>query len=58
MPADARAVARVRLADLQERLTRRLSPPFNFDDYSYAHLSEIKEIITQVLEAGIKVELD
>ena len=45
MPADARSVARVALSDLDDRITRRLTPPYNFDDYTYAHLTEVKQRI-------------
>ncbi len=56
MPADARALARVRLRDLGERIGRRLTPPYRFDDYTYAHLSEVSERIEKALEAGLEVE--
>ena len=39
-PADAVSVIRVQLEDLQERLSNRLTPPYEFDDYTYAHLKE------------------
>lgn len=58
MPADARSVARVRLRDLHERISRRLTPPFNFDEYTYAHLSEMIERIERALEAGLQVQLE
>ncbi len=56
MPADARSVARVSLRDLHERISRRITPPYEFDDYTYAHLSESKERIEKALEAGLEVE--
>lgn len=58
MPADARAVARVQLQDLQGRLTRRLTPPYEFDDYTYAHLQESRARIEKALEAGLEVEIE
>ena len=54
-PADARAVARLRLEDLQDRLTRRLTPPFSFDDYTLAHLRECQARIEKALEAGLEL---
>ena len=57
MPADARAVARVQLRDLQQRISRRLTPPYNFDAYTYAHLYEIQERIDKALQAGLEAEV-
>jgi hypothetical protein len=56
-PADARAVARMTLLDLGERLERRLTPPtYDFDAYTRAHLMESKERIERALEAGFQLE--
>ncbi len=57
-PADARAIARVTLQDLHTRLTRRLTPPYNFDAYTYAHLSESKARIEKTLEASLTVDIE
>ena len=57
-PADARAIARVTLQDLHTRLTRRLTPPYNFDAYTYAHLSESKARIEKALEASFAVDIE
>lgn len=57
LPADARSVARVRMRDLYDRVSKRLTPPYNFDDYTYAHLSEMKERIAKALDAGLVVEV-
>jgi hypothetical protein len=56
MPADARAVARFQLNDLNERINRRLSPPYNFDAYTEAHLREVQVRIGKALEAGLSLE--
>ncbi len=56
MPADARSVTRVRLRDLHERIVRRLTPPYSFDDYTYAHLTESRERVDKALAAGLEVE--
>lgn len=55
-PADARSIARMQLKDLQERIGKRLSPPFSFDDYTLAHLNEAQARIEQALEAGLSIE--
>ena len=55
-PADARSVARVQLMDLNRRITRRLTPPQNFDAYTFAHLTEAKVRIEKALEAGLELE--
>jgi hypothetical protein len=57
MPADARAVARARLVDLNRRLGARLAPPTAFDAYTMAHLQEVRARIAKALEAGLDVEL-
>ncbi|MEX2478996.1 MAG: zinc-dependent metalloprotease [Gracilimonas sp.] len=56
MPADARSVARHQLSDLNERITRRLTPPFNFDTYTEAHLGEVKIRLEKTLDAGLSLE--
>jgi hypothetical protein len=55
-PADARSVARLQLQDLRDRLARRLAPPFSFDAYTLAHLTESRERIERALEAGLDIE--
>lgn len=56
-PADARAVARARLVDLNRRLGARLTPPVTYDAYTVAHLQEARARIAKALEAGLDVEL-
>lgn len=56
MPADGRSVARAQLSDLQNRITRRLSPPYNFDSYTEAHLREVNARIDKALEAGLELQ--
>ncbi|MEX0719062.1 MAG: zinc-dependent metalloprotease [Balneolaceae bacterium] len=56
MPADGRSVARHQLTDLNQRISRRLSPPFNFDTYTEAHLREVKVRIEKALDAGLNLE--
>ena len=56
MPADARSVARLRLQELQTRISRRLSPPYSFDDYTLAHLQEAQARVERALEAGLELE--
>ena len=55
-PADARSVARMQLMDLNDRIGKRLSPPFNFDAYTLAHLTEAQARIARALEAGLNIE--
>jgi hypothetical protein len=55
-PADARAVARARLVDLNRRIGARLTPPVTFDAYTTAHLQEVRARIGKALEAGLEVE--
>jgi hypothetical protein len=57
-PADARAVARARLVDLNRRIGARLTPPTAFDAYTTAHLQEVRARIAKALEAGLEVELN
>ncbi len=57
LPADARAVARMTLEDLHERLERRLTPPvYEFDAYTRAHLIESRDRISGALEAGFSLQ--
>lgn len=55
-PADARALARVGLQDLDRRIRQRLTPPSEFDAYTYAHLQESRERIAKALQAGLEAE--
>lgn len=55
-PADARAVARARLTDLNRRLGARLSGTPRFDAYTLAHLQEARARIEKALEAGLEAE--
>jgi len=55
-PADAVSVIRVQLEDLHERLSNRLTPPYDFNDYTYAHLKESKERIAKALDASISIK--
>jgi hypothetical protein len=54
-PADARAVARLQLKELNRRITARLAPPASFDPYTRAHLEESKARIEKALEAGLEL---
>jgi len=56
MPADARAVTRDRLSDLDGRLRRALAGGGRLDDYTRAHLNESRARIGKALEAGLEVE--
>jgi hypothetical protein len=56
MPADARAVARLQLRDLQTRVERSLKSA-NLDTYTKAHLAEVNERIQKTLDAGLEVEM-
>lgn len=56
MPGDGRSVARMQLIDLQNRIGRRLTPPYNFDSYTEAHLREVKTRIDRALEAGLQIK--
>jgi hypothetical protein len=56
-PADARAVARQKLVELNRRIGARLAPPAIFDAYTTAHLQEVRARIAKALEAGLDVEL-
>ena len=55
-PADARAVARARLVDLNRRLGARLSTPATFDAYTVAHLQEVRARIAKALDASLEAE--
>lgn len=55
MPADARSVARYRLADLDARLQRALGGG-GLDAYTRAHLLESRQRIAKALAAGLEVE--
>ncbi|MDX1672098.1 MAG: zinc-dependent metalloprotease [Balneolaceae bacterium] len=56
-PADARSVVRLRLKDLNRRISARLTPPtYDFDGYTRAHLEESQARIAKALEAGLKLE--
>lgn len=55
-PADARAVGRSRLADLQRRIAARLATPAAFDAYTLAHLQEARARIQKALDAGLEAE--
>ncbi|MBI4546066.1 MAG: zinc-dependent metalloprotease [Gemmatimonadetes bacterium] len=56
MPADARAVARLRLQELDQRIARRLAAGAAADDYTRAHLVESRARIAKALEAGLEAE--
>ena len=56
MPADARAVGRARLTDLNRRLATRLAVPASFDAYTLAHLQEARARIGKALEASLEAE--
>lgn len=55
MPADARAVARMRLEDLDRRIALRVNSRA-LDDYTRAHLLESRARIAKALEAGLEAE--
>ncbi|MFO7260504.1 MAG: zinc-dependent metalloprotease [bacterium] len=55
MPADARAVARMRLQDLDRRIAARINAPA-LDDYTRAHLLEARARIAKALDAGLEAE--
>jgi hypothetical protein len=55
-PADARAVARSRLSELNRRLAARLTTPATFDAYTLAHLQEVRARIQKALDAGLEAE--
>ena len=55
-PADARAVARSRLSELNRRIGARLAAPAAFDAYTQAHLQEVRARIQKALDAGLEAE--
>jgi hypothetical protein len=55
-PADARAVARARLVDLNRRLGARLGTPTGLDAYTVAHLQEARARIAKALDASLEAE--
>lgn len=55
-PADARAVARSRLVDLNRRLGVRLGTPTGLDAYTVAHLQEARARIAKALDASLEAE--
>jgi hypothetical protein len=55
-PADARAVGRSRLVDLNRRIGARLATPAAFDAYTLAHLQEARARIQKALEASLEAE--
>ena len=55
MPADARAVARMRLEDLDRRIAARAGAR-TLDAYTRAHLQESRARIAKALEAGLEAE--
>jgi hypothetical protein len=56
MPADARALARMELKELRDRLAKRLAPPARFDAYTRAHLMDVKDRIEKALAAKYPAE--
>ena len=55
-PADARAVARMQLKDLNRRLGLAVSTSARLDAYTRAHLEESKARIDKALSAGLEAE--
>ena len=56
LPADARSVARYQLLDLHERLSKRLTMPYDFEAYTEAHLRESLARIDAAMEADFILE--
>jgi hypothetical protein len=56
MPADARALARLELRDVHDRLAKRLTPPVKLDAYTKAHLLDVKDRIEKALAAEYPAE--
>lgn len=55
-PADARALARLHLSEIAEKIDAALAKKdVKMDDTTKAHLSECKQRISKVLEAGLEV---
>ena len=56
VPADARALARLHLGEIGERIDKALDrKDVKIDDTTKAHLKETRQRITKVLEAGLEV---
>jgi len=55
-PADARAVARMQLKDLNRRLGSALTAGAGLDAYTRAHLEESRARIDKALSAGLEAE--
>ena len=55
-PSDARAVARVRMREVGERIDERLAAASGLNDYTRAHLEESAARIREALEAGLEIE--
>jgi hypothetical protein len=55
-PSDARALARLELRDLHNRLAKRLTPPTKLDAYTQAHLLDVKDRIKKALAAEYPAE--
>jgi Met-zincin/Domain of unknown function (DUF5117) len=56
IPADARALARLHLGEIGERIDKALDrKDVKIDDTTKAHLKECRQRITKVLEAGLDV---
>lgn len=55
MQGDARALARLELSRIDERLGKRLAPPYDFDAYTEAHLRDVRERIGRALAAAYAV---
>jgi len=56
MPDDARALARLELKDVRDRLAKRLTPPVKLDAYTRAHLLDVKDRIDKALSAEYPAE--
>ncbi len=56
LPADARSVARHRLADLERRIGERLDSPDGLDAYTVPHLEESRARIRKALDAGLQIQ--
>jgi hypothetical protein len=56
LPADARALARLHLGEINEKIEKTLDrKDLKLDDTTKAHLKECKQRITKVLDAGLNV---
>ncbi len=57
VPADARALARLHLKTIRDRITSALDRPgVSIDDTTRAHLEETRDRITKVLDASLQAE--